>query len=67
MFLYDLFCIACQTRLEAFSLFKARHPGATGSVDEQAFKVLRILKRENGEWKVHRAIWNELGEEAEAL
>ena len=33
---------------------------ATGTVDESKYKVLRILHKENGEWKVHRAMWNTL-------
>jgi uncharacterized protein (TIGR02246 family) len=31
-----------------------------GEVEESAYKVLRILRRQaGGEWKVHRSIWNE--------
>ena len=34
---------------------------ATGTVEESGFKLLRILHKEDGEWKVHRAMWNSLG------
>lgn len=32
----------------------------SGVVTESAYKLMRILIREAGEWKVHRAIWNAL-------
>ena len=36
---------------------------STGATEETAYKLLRVLRREAGEWKVHRAIWNELDKE----
>lgn len=32
----------------------------TGRVEVSAFQLMRILRRKDGEWKVHRAIWNDL-------
>lgn len=29
-----------------------------GDVEHQTYKVMRILKKQHGEWKVHRTIWN---------
>ncbi len=34
----------------------------TGVEDKRAYKLLRVLRRDEGTWKVHRAIWNELVE-----
>ena len=31
----------------------------TGVITETKRNVMRILKKENGEWKVYRSIWNE--------
>ena len=33
-----------------------------GTEDARAYKLLRVLRREESGWKVHRAIWNERGE-----
>ena len=33
----------------------------TGAVTASAYKLMRVLVREDGEWKVHRAIWNSPG------
>lgn len=29
-----------------------------GDIEHQTYKVMRILKKQQGEWKVHRTIWN---------
>lgn len=45
-------------------LGKVKDPD-TGKIKENRFNVMRILKRdENGEWKVHRAMWNEAPDES---
>ena len=33
---------------------------ATGAVAVSRYKLLRVLRREGGDWRVHRAIWNAL-------
>ena len=33
---------------------------ATGEVTDSAYQLMRVLTREDGEWTVHRAIWNAL-------
>jgi uncharacterized protein (TIGR02246 family) len=38
----------------------AEQPKDGGEVELSSYKVMRILqKQSNGEWKVHRSIWNE--------
>ena len=37
----------------------ARDP-ESGEITASAYKLLRVLIREAGEWKVHRAIWNSI-------
>lgn len=31
----------------------------TGKINESRYNVVRILRKENGEWKVYRSIWND--------
>jgi uncharacterized protein (TIGR02246 family) len=33
----------------------------TGKITETKKNVMRVLRKENGEWKVYRSIWNEAG------
>jgi len=43
----------------------ATRPKSSGEIEYSTYKVMRILKKQpDGEWKVHRSIWNENPAEA---
>jgi ketosteroid isomerase-like protein len=47
--------------IERGSIIGSSRDKNTGKIIETKKNVMRVLRKENGEWKVYRSMWNEGG------